>query len=149
MAEFRIIGYVAGFVIACAVVWYSITYFEDVGYQRAANHYEGLIADAAKESLRKEREMQAKADEANKRSIEREKQFQVELSVADSQSRRLRYTIDEYKRRLPTNTGDAGIEAAHTVAELYATCIGEYQAVARAADGHSSDALTLSEAWPK
>lgn len=149
MSEIKAMAYVAGFVIACALVLYAITYFESVGYQRATNHYEALLADAAKQSRAKERELQAKADEANQRSIEREKQHQVELSIADSQSKRLRYAIEEYKRRLPTSSGDAGIEAAHTVADLYAACIGEYQAVARAADGHANDALTLSEAWPK
>ena len=149
MSEFRLIAYVVGFVASMALVWKLVTYFEDVGYQRAKNHYEALIADAAKASLVKERELQAKVDDANKRSAEREKQHRVEVSILESNARRLRNDISEFKRRLPTVSGSACIEAADTVADIYAECIGAYQSMAQAADGHANDARTCAEAWPK
>ena len=149
MSEFRLIAYVVGFIAAMALVWKLVTYFEDVGYQRAKNHYEALIADAAKASLVKERELQAKVDDANKRSVEREKQHRVEVSVLESNARRLRNDISEFKRRLPTVAGNSCIEAADTVADIYAECIGAYQSMAQAADGHANDARTCAEAWPK
>lgn len=44
----------------------------------------------------------------------------------------------------PTRTDDTS-----AIAELLLTCGRELQAVARAADGHSSDAVTLQKGWPK
>ena len=149
MSEFRLIAYVVGFIAAMALVWKLVTYFDDVGYQRAKNHYEALIDEAAKASLLKERELQAKVDDANKRSADREKQHRVEVSVLESNARRLQYDISEYKRRLPTVAGNACIEAADTIADIYAECIGAYQSMAQTADGHANDARTCAEAWPK
>lgn len=147
--QFRILSYVVGFVILAAIAWKTIIYFEEVGYQRAAQHYEGVIADAAKESLLKERAMQSRVDAAIQRSAEREKQHKEELAIADSSNRRLRYGIEEYKRRLPTATVASCIESASTVAELLGQCSEEYQRVAAAADGHANDQQALIEAWPK
>ena len=147
--QFRIIVYLVGFVIVSAVVWKTITYIEDVGYQRATNHYETIIQESAKVSLLKERELQTKVNEAIQRSAEREKQHRVEVSILESNARRLRNDISEFKRRLPTVSGNACIEAADTVADIYAECIGAYQSMAQAADGHANDARTCAEAWPK
>lgn len=149
MIEYRLIAYVVGFVASIALVWKLVTYFEDVGYQRAKNHYEALIDKAAKDSLVKERELQSKVDEANKRSAEREKQHRVEVSVLESNARRLQYDIADFKRRLPALSGTSCIEAADTVADIYAECIGAYQSMAQAADGHANDARTCAEAWPE
>lgn len=44
----------------------------------------------------------------------------------------------------PTRTDDTS-----AIAELLLACGSELQAVARAADGHASDAVILQKAWPK
>src|SRR5574343_557271 len=133
MIEYRLIAYVVGFLASIALVWKLVTYFEDVGYQRAKNHYEALIDKAAKDSL----------------VTEREKQHRVEVSVLESNAMRLQYDIADFKRRLPALSGASCIEAADTVADIYAECIGAYQSMAQAADGHANDARTCAEAWPK
>jgi hypothetical protein len=50
-------------------------------------------------------------------------------------------------------TGDATIaaltERAATTGNLLESCSAEYQSVARAADGHSLDVVTLRDAWPR
>lgn len=147
--QYRFIAYAIGFAVVAFLAWRTIVYFENVGYQRATNHYEALIADAAAESLRKERELHNKVDEANKRSAEREKQHRVELAILDSRSRQLRYTIEDYKRRLPGSSVAACVESASTIAELFSRSSEEYQRVAEAADRHANDARTCYEAWPK
>ena len=147
--QFRIIVYLVGFVIVSAVVWKTITYIEDVGYQRAKNHYETIIQESAKASLLKERELQTKVNEAIQRSAEREKIHKVELAIADSANRRLRYGIEEYKRRLPAASGVTCSESASAIAELFGQCSEEYQRMAGIADKHANDAATCSEAWPK
>lgn len=50
-------------------------------------------------------------------------------------------------------TGDAtiaaAIERADTIGKLLESCSAEYQSVARAADGHALDVITLRDAWPR
>lgn len=147
--QFRLLAYVVGFVVLALLAWRTIVYFEGVGYQRAVNHYEGLLADAQKASMLKERELQTKVNDAIQRSAEREKQHKAELAIADSANRRLRYGIEEYKRRLPTVTVATCAESASSIAELFGRCGEEYQRMAGIADKHANDAATCAEAWPK
>lgn len=130
-------------------VWRFAIYHEEVGYQRAVAVYETRLAKAAKESLDKERALQARVDEAERKGAEREKRHKAELSVMESRARRLRDDIAEFRARLPEAAGAACVEAADTIADIYAECIGAYQSMAQAADGHANDARTCAEAWPK
>lgn len=53
------------------------------------------------------------------------------------------------KRDLPGTTAQAGPEPANPVRDVLESCTAEVQELARAADGHASDAQALSDAWPK
>jgi hypothetical protein len=50
-------------------------------------------------------------------------------------------------------TGDTTIaaltERADTVGKLLESCSAEYQSVARSADGHALDVITILDAWPR
>lgn len=50
--------------------------------------------------------------------------------------------------RLPETPGVSVADYALAASELLAECAGRYQALGEKADGHASDARTLSEAWP-
>ena len=53
------------------------------------------------------------------------------------------------KRDLPGPAPAAGPEPANPIRDVLESCTAEVQELARAADGHASDAQALSEAWPK
>lgn len=53
------------------------------------------------------------------------------------------------KRDLPGTPAAASAEPANPVRDVLEACTAEVQELARAADGHASDAQTLSDAWPK
>lgn len=52
------------------------------------------------------------------------------------------------KRDLPSTTAQADPEPANPIADVLGACTLEVQELARAADGHASDAQALSDAWP-
>lgn len=131
------------------VAWRGIVYFEDVGYQRAVNHYETLLSKAKAESLTKERELQAQKDEAIKKGAEREKQIKVEIAILDSTNRRLRNDIATFRARLPKDSGAACIAAANTAADVFGECSDRLVELAKTTDELANYATTCAEAWPK
>lgn len=140
----------AWFLVAAALMagyWWVVRYHEDVGYRRAVAEYQMKLIEATDAARHREREMQAKVDEAEK-GAEREKRHQVELAVLDSANRRLLNDITDFRHRLPGLAGPACIAAADTAAELFGECADEYRALAGKADRHAIDADTLTDAWP-
>lgn len=147
--QIRLLVYIAGFAVLAIAVWRFAVYHEDVGYQRAVNVYEARLAEAARESREKERALQQKVNDAEKRGADREAIHRTEVAVLESRLRVLRYDAAAFRDRLSRLSGAACVEAAATAAELFEQCSERYSDVAAAADGHANDVLTLTEAWPR
>lgn len=145
----KIIAAVAIFAALSFSVWHFAAYHENIGYQRAYTEYQASLIKAASAARIAEKSMQERVDTAEKKGAEREKIHKVEIAVLDSTNRRLRNDIADFRKHLPDLAGPACVEAADTAAELFGECADQYRALAEAADGHASDAQTLSDAWPK
>lgn len=61
----------------------------------------------------------------------------------------LRDDLAALRAGLPGLAADACRERAATISELLDQCTGAYQGLARTADGHAADTLTLERAWPR
>ncbi len=147
--QIKVIAYALAFAALAYGAWRTAVYFEDVGYQRAVNVYEAKLTRAALESRAKERDLQARVDESERKGAEREKIHRVERAVLESRVIGLRDDIATFRARLPKAAGAACVEAADTAAELFGECVEEYQRVAWSAQGHVDDVKTLMEGWPK
>lgn len=62
---------------------------------------------------------------------------------------RLRDDIADLQRRLPSATLDACRRDAAALGTVFAACTAEYESLARDAQGHADDTLTLQQAWPR
>lgn len=106
-----------------------------------------LKAKAA--ALMQEKQWIKEKEDAQKRADEREAKLRGDLSAAVSAAGGLRHTVAALRSRMSSATPAAVTETADTLAELFEQCVGDYRAMAEAADRHALDAATLSEAWPK
>jgi predicted NodU family carbamoyl transferase len=140
------------FLIALATVgavWWGYGVVWDRGYDQAQSEYQ-VKALAASESARiKEREMRDQINESEKLARQREVIIRADVDSVRTERDRLRQQLAATRNRLSTATADAVREYAHTLDDVLQQCTERLERVARAADGHASDVLTLQQAWPK
>ena len=118
--------------------------------------------DAIKENARLEQvRIQAAAHRADERrqstqvigalnaAQKRTQAAQAAAALAADAAGRLRDDITDIQRRLPSTTLDACRRDATALGAVFAACTAEYGALARDAEGHASDSMTLQQAWPK
>lgn len=74
---------------------------------------------------------------------------QVAATSAADVAGRLRDDVADLQRRLPGATLDACRKDAAALGAVFRACTTEYGEVARDAQGHADDTLTLESAWPK
>jgi hypothetical protein len=91
--------------------------------------------------------LQEVKDEALRRANQRASQNQLAADGARSELDRLRDTIAASDSAQPSCP--ARVDTAPAARALLAECAARYQDLARKADGHASDAMTLQQAWPK
>ena len=114
---------------------------------KAKHQYE--IQTANERALQAERITNQRLTEARNAAAKREQDLRRDGDALRDNFDRLRDQAAATRRDLSTATPDAARATAATATELLESCAREYQAVARAADGHSSDTLTLQQSWPK
>ena len=107
------------------------------------------IQTANERALQAERMTNQRLTEARNAAAKREQDLRRDGDALRDNFDRLRDQAAATRRDLSTATPDAARATAATATELLESCAREYQAVARAADGHSSDTLTLQQSWPK
>lgn len=79
----------------------------------------------------------------------REKTLKADADRARNERDGLRDELANANRQLATAPIDAVRKYASAVNDVFEQCSREYQEVARLADGHLADRLTLEKAWPK
>lgn len=107
------------------------------------------VAAAERNAQAQERRLNLQIQEARNAAAKREQDLRRDGDSMRGAFDRLRDQAAATRRDLPAATPDAARATAATATELLESCAREYQALARAADGHASDTLTLQESWPK
>ena len=74
---------------------------------------------------------------------------QAAATAAGDVAGQLRDDVADLQRRLPSASLDACRRDATALGAVFAACTAEYGALARDAQGHADDTLTLQQAWPK
>lgn len=111
--------------------------------------HQAEIQIANERALQAERMTNQRLTEARNAAAKREQDLRRDGDALRDNFDRLRDQAAATRRNLSTATPDAARATAAAATELLESCAREYQAVARAADGHSSDTLTLQQSWPK
>lgn len=112
---------------------------------------------AAEQELRAtESRRQSNVIEAQNAQTQRNRTLQADADRTRSERDGLHNTLAALGRSLPIATADAGSHNACAARELFDALGAGIERlaatgadIARAADGHSSDTLTLQQAWPK
>ena len=125
---------------------------------------QGWRGDAALAQLQLDHERAAREVDAKKTELERTnaKKYQAAINAARAdqarlaaaadaaaaESERLRHASAAAQQQLAAATPAAVAQYARTAAQLLGDCSAQYQALARAADGHAADAAAVIAAWP-
>lgn len=144
---------VAAVVLALAALAWAANAFLDheqqIGYDRAKAEYMVKLEAAQEAARAKETQLNQRIQEAQHAAAEREKTLRADADAARTAADGLRDTLGNIRRRLSAAPIDACRATADATLAVLGQCQDQYRAVAEAADGHASDAQTLSEAWPR
>lgn len=111
--------------------------------------YAAQQAEATKEAIVRERSLQLKVKEAQDAAVLRQNLLLADASRARAESGRLRDSLADIQRKLPSLTEQAVRSYADAASIVLGECQGKYQELAEQADRIDSDRQTLEAAWPK
>lgn len=129
-------------------------------WQVQAWRYGGQIArielaqhDRAEQAIRtamaRTTELQHQKDEALNEATKRTQRNAAAAAAARSERDSLRDELAAERERLPGAACPAVRNYAAAVNTVFSQCAAALEDLARAADGHASDALMLEQAWPR
>lgn len=139
---------VAG-LLGAAGSWQIQAWRYNAQIQTMQSEFTKTVAAAERNAQAQERRLNLQIQEARNAAAKREQDLRRDGDSLRGAFDRLRDQTAAARRDLPAATPDAARATAATATELLESCAREYQALARAADGHASDTLTLQESWPK
>ena len=122
---------------------------QQVGYDRAMTEVTKKENESLKLALAEITRLNNQVTEAQNAAKEREleaQKYRDRIVVLDNKLRNTKHTID---LSLANATTDALRSATSAFNSLFAECRGKYEEMGHAAHGHSSDVITLEQAWPK
>ena len=147
--------WVKGIIVAAvlAAVGYGVHLLDSsrqqIGYNRAMSEVTQKENESLKFALAEIIRLNNQVTEAQNAAREREleaQKYRDRIVVLDNKLRNTKHTID---LSLANATTDALRSATSAFNSLFAECRGKYEEMGRAAAGHSSDVITLEQAWPK
>lgn len=122
---------------------------QQIGYDRRVAEDNVALIAAQDAALTEERRLNQKLETAQNEATKRQQQIDRTAAAAGLAVAGLRDDIDRYRASLSADPARPADPRAATVAELFGDCADHYRDLAKKADGHASDARTLSEGWPK
>jgi prophage DNA circulation protein len=140
---------IAGAVLAGVLAWNVQAWRYDAQLSKIHAQHASESAKAEAATRAQEASFSQQLQDAQNAATKRETKLRADADTARRTADGLRGTLYEFRASLPNASTSALIARADTAAELLGTCVGEYRAVAEAADRHAGDALMLQEAWPK
>jgi hypothetical protein len=130
------------------------------GYQIGAWRYTAKI-ESLKSDYAQQNASAASAALARYRQLENEKQRAIDESAKIAKQNkaaadRLAADVDRMRQQIAASTGSLSSNTPSTVSSTISTigvvlneCVERYSALAKNADGHALDAVTLERAWPR
>jgi len=126
---------------------------QQIGYDRRLAEDNAALIEAQAEAREKERQMQRHKEDAQHEANLRQIENRRAADAARTADERLRLALDTIRttspRHLPGDPAAAGPDPAAALTALLGECSAKYGDLAEKADGHASDARTLTEAWPR
>ena len=98
---------------------------------------------------RQEAAWKEKYDLALKTGVENAQTLLRESAAAHAAADSLRSTNASLQQLLSTATAETARKYASAYANVFNDCVGQYQAMGQAAQGHANDARIISDAWPE
>lgn len=138
----------AGAALASVVAWnvQGWRMGEDIAKERLEISKAALrsVNAAQAETIR----LQGIKDEAIRQATTRANANKVAAAAAASERDSLRNELADASAKLPSLSHQACLARADALSTVFAQCTGSLEGMARSADGHANDALTLDQAWP-
>lgn len=128
--------------------WYGDTKYDE-GYAVREAIAVKAESDAKDAAEIKRAEMQANADEAQRKANERAKTLETNAANSRLAADRLRNENASIRNSLPRLTEQAVRHYADTASIVLDSCTAEYQSMAAIADRIDNDRRQLEEAWPQ
>ena len=107
------------------------------------------VADARAAAAHETARLQAQKDEALYEAAQQAQRNADAAAAARRESDGLRAQLAEARLRMSSSTCASVREHAGALATVFEQCSGAVEDLARAADGHATDARTLIRAWPR
>lgn len=146
---FKILSYL----IAIGAVLGGLWWYGDTKYDEGYAVREAIAvkaeSDAKDAAETKRAEMQANADEAQRKANERAKTLETNAANSRLAADRLRNENASIRNSLPSLTEQAVRKYADTASIVLDSCTAEYQSMAEIADRIDNDRRQLEEAWPR
>lgn len=98
---------------------------------------------------KQEKDWREKYDAAINQGAKNAQALRTDAAAARAASDRLRDTNYSLQQLLAGATAETARKYAAAYQAVFADCVGRYQAMGEAAQGHANDAATLSAAWPQ
>lgn len=140
---------IAGAILAGVFTWKVQGWRYDHQITSLQAKYQAEVQAANDRALAAERMTNQRLAEARNAAAKREQDLRRDGDALRDAADRLREQAAAARRDLPTATADAARNTAAAATAVLESCVREYQALARAADGHASDTLTLQQSWPR
>jgi len=139
--------------VAIAAIGYAVRLLDSsrqqIGYDRAMAEVTVKENESLKlvlaEIVRLNNQVTEARNAAKERELEAQK-YRDRIVILDGKLRNAQHSID---LSIASATADALRSATTAFNALFAECRGKYEAMGRAAYGHSSDVITLEQGWPK
>lgn len=141
---------IAGLLVATligAAFWYHARTLEK-GREEVRQKVQAEAIQQLEAARQQSENLQEIKDEAIEQATKRAQANAVAASRARAELARLRNEAASTPS-VPGDSCAASIDRAAALGALLGACAEEYSEVARAADAHASDALTLQAAWPR
>lgn len=122
---------------------------QQIGYDRAMAEVTAKENESLKFLLAETERLNDQVAEAQRNAKEREAANQVLTDRVNALSSKLRNTQRSIDLSIATATADALRKATSAFNTLFGECRERYEQMGRNAAGHSSDVVTLEQAWPK
>ena len=141
---------IAAIVAASVIAYNAFTkHHQEIGYQRAVAEFREQENKDLKAAMAETIRLNGKIQEAEDAAKLREAERNTLNARIDSLNGQLRDTKSSINRLVSSASADALRKATATFNELFAECRDAYAEMGRAAEGHSSDVRTLTDAWPR
>ena len=117
------------------------------GHLQSEREYATQALRASEAARAIERQWQAQLQQAQNEARIRENKIQADVATVRAERDRLRKQLAANHSKLPSIPRTAVTQYAVTIGDVFEQCAKRLEEVARAADGHSEDVLTLKRIY--